>query len=459
LANFFNNLFGTIAQHGILGREPGNISFIPINSNGQTLTIKGQNAIWLGLDSRLTQYKAYLYCTPFASVVDRLAEADVSGQLEFIRSKGKGKEDIATSEYANRLRALFRNPNPMQSWEDFRAEQVVIKKIHGFCPVYVIKPAGFKDPSYADYMFNLDPRYFNVIPTYKYYKQKDISGIVDYYTITTIQGETLRIEPENIIILKDSYIKDENYYNILPKSRVVGLDFAISNYCAAMEADNVLLKKKGPLGIFSHDSGTKDSNIGYLPMQPDEQKELQDSLAGYGLNWSQLQHVISRQAIKWIPTSFNVNELGTNATIIKATKAICYRYGYSYILLEDSDATFSNQSGAHKALFQNNVIPNNRMDIADYNNYFKCEENNCRIEMDFSALAIMQEDELHKAQAVYENAKALELQYKNDIITKNQWLTAQGYDTVTGGDVYYSETTKQINNEPTSEDTGVAIEG
>jgi len=76
--------------------------------------------------------------------------------------------------------------------------------------------------------------------------------------------------------------------------------------------------------------------------------------------------------------------------------------------------------GAHKALFQNNVIPNNRMDIADYNNYFKCEENNCRIEMDFSTLAIMQEDELHKAQAVYENAKALELQYKNDIITKNQ---------------------------------------
>ena len=191
-------------------------------------------------------------------------------------------------------------------------------------------------------------------------------------------------------------------------------------------------------------------------MQPDEKNELQDSLAGYGLNWSQLQHVISRQAIKWIPTSFNVNELGTNETIIKATKAICYRYGYSYILLEDSDATFSNQSGAHKALFQNNVIPNNRMDIADYNNYFKCEENNCRIEMDFSTLAIMQEDELHKAQAVYENAKALELQYKNDIITKNQWLTAQGYDTVIGGDVYYSETINKINNEATSKDTGVA---
>lgn len=446
--SFFNNLFGTIAQNGLLGREPGNISFIPKDNAGNTIKIKGQNAIWLGLRNRIVQYWAYQYCSPLATVIERLAEADITGELQFIREKGKGAADIATNPFSNRLRTLFANPNPLQSWEQFRGQQVVYKKIFGFCPVLIVKPAGFTDASYASLMVNLPPWLFTVVGTNKLLCQTDVTKMIEKYTISLI-GETIDLKPEDVIILSDTFVQDENYNYLLPKSKMVGLDMAVSNYCAAMEADNVLLRKKGPLGAWTHDAAaTKDSVAGYLPMTVKEKDQVQTDLGQYGLNWEQFQSLVTRTAIKWQPTSFNVTELGTSDTITKATKAICHRYGYSYILLEDSDATFSNQGGAAKSLFQNNIIPNNKRDMSAYEKFFNCSENNCNIVTDYSDLPILQEDEFLKGRAVAQTDLGLQIEYLNDIITKNQWLTARGYDTIgSEGDKLYSESGLKIQSD------------
>lgn len=430
-----------------MGREPANISFIPTDANGGTLDIKGQNAVWVGLANRQTQYWAYQYCSPLASVIDRLAEADISGELQFVRSKGKGKDDFATSPYAERVKALFNKPNPMQDYWDWRAEQVLIKKIYGFCPVYVVNTIP-SDISMSSYMFNLDPRFFGIEITGKQFSQKEIKGIISKYTISTINGETLPIDPENIIILKDSFFKDENYKGMVPKSKMVGLDMAVSNYCAAMEADNVLLRKKGPLGAWTHDAAaTKDTVAGYLPMSDTEKKAVQTSLDTMGVQWDQFKHAVTATAVKWQKVSFDVRELGTSETIVKSSKEICHRYGYSYTLLEDTDTTFANGTNAHKALYQNNIIPNNERDMQVFDNYFKLGENNIRIYTDYSGLAIMQEDAKLKAEALKYNNQAQEIAYINDMITKNQWLTSMGLDTVPDGDLYYSQSNLKTAND------------
>jgi hypothetical protein len=233
---------------------------------------------------------------------------------------------------------------------------------------------------------------------------------------------------------------DENESFILPQSKLVGLDMAVSNLCAAMEADNVLLRKKGPLGFISHDAGAvKDSVAGYIPMMENEKLEIQEALSQYGMSWDQFQYVVSRTAIKWNSMSYDVNQLGTKETIISSEKAICHRFGFPYVLYEETESAFANGENAASSVYQNNVIPNAKKDLNKYNAFFGAEENACVIRMCYDDIPALQEDEVNKNSAAYSLAQTLDLEYKSGIITKNQWLTARGYDTVGDGDTYYEQ--------------------
>lgn len=467
--SFLQNLFGTIAGEGIISRVRPNIDFIPVDGSGGTIDISGKEASWLGLKNRVTQKYAYEYCFAVASVVDRLAEADLTGTLEILRKNGKGKDDYATTPWATRMNARFEQPNPLQSWEEFRGQQVVYKKVFGFCPVLPLIPTGFEDRSFCMAMLNIPPWLFKATGTKKLINQTKIEEIVKEYEVTLL-GETIKLTTEQIFILNDSFMQSEADDFLLPQSKLVGLDMAVSNLCAAMEADNVLLKKRGPLGFISHDAAAvKDSVAGYIPMSTTEKKELQDALAQYGMSLQQFQYVISRQAVKFNPMSYNVAELGTKATIVASEQAICHRYGYDYILYESSGAKYANQNGAEKGLYQNNVIPNNTKDMNKYNKFFKAAENNAVIGCDYTKLPVLQENKQEAAQARGTLDNALKIEYEADVITLNQWRTAQGLETITGGDIYFSEIKKPepvmpppigqtlpTNEDPSSQDQSAA---
>ena len=441
---FVHNLFGTIAGPQAFMNKAVNVDFIPLDANGKTLQIKGQDACWLGLKNRLIQKYAYEYCYPVASVVDRLAEYDISGTIEILRLGGKGKDDYLTGTWATLMNARLAQPNPLQSWEQFRGQQVVYKKVFGFCPVFPIVPAGMT-PEYCTSIVNIPPWLFDAKSTKEILFKSDIKEIVKEYTIN-ILGKPFTLTAEQIFILEDSFFQDEDADFLLPQSRLVGLDMAVSNICAAMEADNVLLKKKGPLGVWSHDAAaTKDSVAGYIPMTPSEKSELQQSLQQYGLSLTQWQHLISRTAVKYVAASYNVTELATKATIVAGEKAICHRFGFPYVLYEETDTTFANGTNAGKGVFQNNVIPNNKKDLTKYEKFFKAKENNAKITCDYSSHAVLQEDELAKASAKLAMNNALEKEWLNNMITRNQYLTALGYDTLPGeeGNVFYRDEKKE----------------
>jgi hypothetical protein len=429
------NLFGSLGQNGLVTTA----GFVPTDSSGGTRYVRGSQAVWMGLRTREAQKQAYEFCYPVASVIDRLAEYDLNGEIEILRSKGKGKEDYATNGWAQRMNKLILQPNPMQSWEQFRTQQLVYKRVFGFCPVFPLMPFGLDyDPSYCLAMWNLPPWLFRAESTNVLIQATDIDEIVKSYSIT-IHGKVVKLNPKQVFILEDGIILDENESFLLPQSKLVGLDMAISNVCAAMEADNVLLRKKGPLGFISHDAAaTKDSVAGYLPMTSGEKKELQEALSGYGLSWDQYQYVISRTASKWNPMSYDVNQLGTKDTVIAGSEAICQRFGFPYIIFKESGATYANGENAMSSVYVNNVIPNARKDLNKYNKFFKAEENQCKITACFDDVPALQEDELNKNSAAYSLAQTLDIEWKSGIITKNQWLTARGYDTVPDGDVYFS---------------------
>jgi hypothetical protein len=452
--SFVHNLFGTIAGNSVLTKVPGNIGYIPVDGSGKTIQVKGElaNPSWLGLKNRMVQKYAYEYCYPVAAVVNRLAEYDITGTIEILRSTGKGKDNFATNSWATNMNRLLAQPNPLQSWEQFRGQQVIYKKVFGFCPVLPLVPSSMT-PDNATSLINIPPWLFEPVGTKKLLYTSKVEEIVQEWKVT-ILGKSFTLKPDQVFILEDSFLQDEDSDFILPQSKLVGLDMAVSNICAAMEADNVLLKKKGPLGVWSHDAAaTKDSVAGYLPMNDVEKRELQNDLSGYGLTWAQYQWMVSRQAIKWNPVSFDVRQLGTKETIVSGEKAICHCFGFPYVLYEEIDATFANSNTAAKAVYQTNVIPNNTKDLNKYNKFFKADENACKITNNYSHIAALQEDALAQAQAAKSWNDALLIEYNNNLITKNQWLTARGYDAIgPEGDKYKKDeevTTPLLVKDPT----------
>jgi hypothetical protein len=441
LMSFSQNLFGAIAGKYLPPVQTG-AGFIPNGFDGETIYLKGNDANWLGLRNANMQYWAYVYCSPLASIIDKQAECDVNGVLEVL----KLNNDYTQSPNAARMAKLLRRPNKMQTWEQFRGEQVVYKKIFGYCPVFVIKPSGFTDNTYASSMWNLPPWLAqpNIDYSFNVYNQ---DYPIKSFSITLFNSQ-IEIESKNILMLTDGFVRDENSTANMPLSKIAGLDYAISNICVAMEADNVLLRKKGPLGVWAHDRPA-DNFQGYIPMKKDEKDELQKDLRQYGLGFDQFQYLVSRQAIKYVSAGYSVKDLMTKETVVQGIEMCCERYGVPIEVTSFKDVKYENKLSSERFMYQNNIIPGSQKDMRAYSDFFKLNELGLKIVSDFSDLPVLQENKSEQASALNTKTDALQKQYKDNLITKNQYRQELGYDTVKGDDVYFSdlEDTKSIINE------------
>lgn len=434
LNTFQQNLFGAISGQsaGLIQAAP---NFIPINGSGGTLNLTSQTACWLGLQTRQMQYWAYRYCAPLASVIDKLAECDINGVPEI--HKIDGSEDFSQSPKGLRLMRLLRQPNPRQTWEQFRGQQVIYKKIFGYVPVWPIMPVGITDKTYAYSLWNIPP--WLATPQFNYdfnYYSRTGTPVLRFQV--SIYGKSFEIPGDELMMLYDGFVQDSQTQYQLPVSKVAGLDYAISNCCYSQEADNVLLRRQGPLTIISHDPPT-DGIKGYIPMSPEGKIELQESLNKYGVTFEQFQHYITRTPVKVQHSGFDAKELMTKETFKQGIETICDRFGVPTELMGFKDSKYNDRVAEEKGMYQNNIIPNNMRDLRVYNQFF-LDDAAIKLVCDFNELPIMQEDATAAATALNIKTDALLKQYKEDFIMKNAVLEGLGQNSIEGGDVFYSET-------------------
>jgi len=439
-------LFGTIARKRI--PFPTGKDFIPLDNDSNVLYLtKDGQPHWLGMDKKNMQYWAYQYCAPLAGVIDRLAEADTNGRVKFLHDKDMKKVDnISKVPKLARINTLLKNPNPFQTWQEFNSEQIVYCKIFGYCPIFCVGPKGM-DKSYTTGMFNLNPVFCSPTKKDEVDIYSDKINPVDYWEIK-IFGQSIKIPPDDILVVKDGFIDNDG--DGLPMSKLCGLDFAISNICAAMEADNVLLRKKGPLGIFSYDP-KPDNVAGYLPMTNSSKDELQNELSRYGLSLNMLQYIISRTPIKWNPVSFDATQLKTKETIQQGTDQICDRLGYPAELMSGKNATYENRHTSERFLYQNNIIPFSLRRMARYDKFFELDD--YTLIQDFTHIAVLQEDIQKAATAFKDKTTGLDLMWKSGLLSYNEYRVELKMDKIAGKDDYfYTDYTRE--NEVPSEDRG-----
>lgn len=434
-----NNLFGTIGTgvSPILAR----MNFIPEDGAGNVIKLVGEDGgggspSWIGLSTKMMQFWAYKFCSPLATVIDRLAEADTNGVVKFKGPDGVFIKNFNKIPRLARLKKLLDRPNPWQTWEEFEGEQVSWAKIYGYVPVFAVNP-GFEDKTLATALVNLNP--LRVTPVrYDPFDIRKSKGAIDYWRFS-FQGESFNIPFEDTFLVKDSFVTNPANFD-LPMSKIDGLDFQVSNICAAAEADNVILKKKGPLGVFSYQP-SKDM-AGTTPSDPESKDELQKDLKRYGLTIGQLQYVISRMPVKYEAISFNLRDLMTKETTRQAIDIICDRMGYAAELMSGKNATYENRNSSEKWIYNNNIIPFGVRRMGNYNKFFGLD--GILLSKDFSDLPVLQEDIVKAGEAAFYESQGLLIDWQAGVLTWNQWQVAKGRDAVEGMDIYFPDYIKKF---------------
>lgn len=376
--------------------------------------------------------KAYINCPPVSAIVQRKAQAHINGKTWVLNTQGKAKEKEANGEVATRLKTLMARPNALQSWTQFEAQMKSFLLLFGFCPILVVKPVGF-DATYARSLWILPPWLLEIEESdVLFYTTKE--NLIKSIKIT-YRGRTSSIDPDFVFIVKDFSIGLDSM--VIPESRIKSLSLPIKNVIGAYQSRHVLIKRRGALGILSN--GGKDT-IGQLPLDEEEKKRVQDELTRYGLMGNQWQVIVTSAALQWQQMGYPTKELMLFEEVEGSTMAISDRLGYEYRLLgQEKSASYNDINEAKKQLYIDHVIPEACNIYEQLNNLFELAKYNLKMEKDYSHLAILQEDEVKKTAARYNRARAMTIEFQNNVITLNEWRVANGDDPINEdwGQMYY----------------------
>lgn len=396
---------------------------------GRPLFSFGGNDYFFALNNEKDFLQAYRLCPPLKAIVGKRAKAFNSGTLGIV-NHSTGKPATGRTE----LKAFLDRPNILQSGDQFLAQQNIYLDIFGYCPVLTMRPSGMPDELGG--VWNLPPWLFDLNYTTKWLNQFKFEGIYKEFFIYW-NGERVPLDMKNVRFIFDDGIGTDHDSNLtIPDSRLVGLEYPVSNIVAAYKSRNTLITKRGAIGILSNEM---EDNSGNIAMRPGQKDDLQKDFAKYGLVGQPFQIIVSDAKLKWQQMGFPTSELMLFEEIEDSINRICDAYGYPSVLLARSQgATFENQKVARRDLIENTIIPECKSRLIQFTRILSPDDT-IEIVRDYSGLMVFQEDEKLKSDSRLAKDTTCEKEYDNNLITKNDWLRALGLPTIEGGDFYKSD--------------------
>ena len=410
-----------------------------------------------GVESSL---KAYTQCPELQSIINKKAIAYSNGKLWIMRQGGKGKGKEDTSPYADKCRKLLHKPNPFQSGDQFRALLKIYVDVFGWCmilPIYAGKTFAKYGLSEASAMFLIPPYMLEWRETGHWKSQKNIKDILSEMWLT-VGGERTPIDLEQVVIIKD--IVPRMYSGttdgtggmaellLFPESRVKAQEQPINNIIATYGSRGELISYAGAQNVISPNPGAGQ----YVPMAmtPGEQEEMQLKFKmQYGIGARQWRNIISPVALSVQAMGRPTKDLMLFEEVEADVKALCIAWNYPYPLLGYGSSSLNGTEidAFTRNLYQDTIIPEGASIEQQLSEAFKASENNTIWERDYSHVSAMQADKQKEAEARKILGEAVTNELKANLITVNRALEIMGEDTVTGGDVYYSEWIKTNSNE------------
>lgn len=380
--------------------------------------------------------KAYTSCPPVAAIINKKAQAFVNGKTWITNTSGKWKGKESTNEAATKIKKLLLNPNKLQSGKQFEAQMYSLINLYGYCVILPIgKPFGY-DNTEAKSFWILPNWLLDIYTSTDNFFDKDATVIKR--VVFVYGGHRTELPVEELIIIKD--FTPCLTSPVLPSNRIEPMAMPINNVIGAYESRNVLINKRGPTGFLTQENNP----LGNIPLTEKEVNAMQADFKKYGLRKGQIQVILGMSALKWQKMGFDVNELRLMEEVTESSQAICNGLAYPPFLMGLSDTTFNNQKEASRGLYQETIIPESESIYQQWNTVFNTASYGICISKDYSHVAALQEDRLLTAQSRDAVDKALEREFKNNLITLNNWLSVLDYEPRTDGfgDMYYYQLLK-----------------
>lgn len=343
---------------------------------------------WIQVDGR--EGETYNTCAPLAIVIDKIGQMTSVGKIRHWKGNKNTKED--TELFNTPELNLFYNPNPLQSKDDFLREMSVHRNVFGVAYPF---GAGFVNRGLSGtpkVIWNMQPEFVSYETTGKLYMATEFSEIFKKIWFDKGGNGEMAIDPNDILFRSVG-----NAINLIaPQSPLTKIRQELSNIIAAMAYRNVILRRKGAIGILSGDQRDAD---GTVPLDPNEfsriEKEYQ---SGWGLYNRQMQILMAKYPMKWTPMTYPTKDLLLFEEVDENMGKVIDLYGAHKDLFSLGKGSTLAESGgkmveAARQTYQTKIIPQTEDDMNAFSKWLGLHKKGEYLTLDYSHVPAMQDND------------------------------------------------------------------
>lgn len=360
----------------------------------QTHFIGHKGPVWLDVNVPQSLYGEIPQLT---TVVDR--RSDMFSNMELFLENAKG-ERIEDKDFEK----LIRNPNPLQSMNDWLKQYEQQKLIYG--NQFLLKKQPSRLSKLPALIWNVSPAYCVPVLTGRIFDQTEIKGIVEKYEFQQYQAKET-FETEDILWSRITDLDNP----LIGKSKLYGLKFPLSNTKLAYEYRNVIMGERGMLGILIN---KKKDAMGSVPLTKEEKDRLEKQhTVNYGIGEGQKKIMITETDVDYKATSYPTKDMLLFEEVEANFKTICEHFGLNINIFFNS--TFENVKNGIIQSYQDTIIPEADNFAQALTSFLGIKEG-FKIRASYDHLQVLKSDEQKEAQTLKTRAEAITQMINGKII-------------------------------------------
>lgn len=363
-------------------------------------------------------YKVYQKVPHLRAVIDQKSWMFSNARLQV---KKRDSEDEILYEHP--LQKLLDKPNAFQSTREWLFMIMAYKCISADAFVYKNYVVGDKLRNLVSLTpIDYSAMKINTRRDVQAFEVTDVEDMVKNIQFTFNNG-TSRVfkdtDLKSLIYFRDTGIKFTDAC-----SKIITLKDAIINIHEAMKARQTMIKKKGGIGALT---GNQKDAGNALPMSKKEKESIQERLDSFGLGSGKDPIIVTDVPMRWTPFVFPTRELMLFEEIEDAFHQICDGYGIRREIFE-GQSTYANKEHAERGTYQDTIIPEWEDLAKKLNAGLQTEKEGVEIVVDYSHIAILQENEKEKVDVQSVKSGMLINELNNNLITREDYRDQMGYE-------------------------------
>lgn len=329
----------------------------------------------------------------------------------------------------------LRQPNPLQSLEDFLMEYYAMNAVYGKTYQHIIK--GLSYQMEPDVIWLLPPSLIKLTVSGKSYRQSSIDDIIKKIEI---EGDGEPFDKKNILYIPDGIGSDI----LNPVSPIQSLQIPLSNLQAALKSINRITAHRGADGVLSISKTTDGGDE--MPYDDKESLRIKKKYQyDYDLDNEGKGIIPTNGNVSWTPLTMDVEALGFYQTIEESFAAIIAAYGHDRDIYPSvKGATFENKNQGLRSTINNAIRPLADKLMRRWTERF-CEPGTMLV-ADYDYLPVMKEDELKRAQQEKVETDRLKVLYDAGLISAESWAEMEQVEFSGDGIAKVQPTQINLNN-------------